>query len=140
MDDPGQAAARLAARRDEERGRLAGLAGRIARGWANRLGVGEGAVEWVAVRGGARAPLSAGPGAAVLWLDGGAGVAFVLAAPGVADLLFVVRGGGEGYSVNISNSARPWDPGRRLGLRPDRPGDLKRLLEAAARYARGAAP
>jgi hypothetical protein len=140
MDDPGQAAARLAARRDEERGRLAGLAGRIARGWADRLGVGEGAVEWVAVRGGARAPLSAGPGAAVHWLDGGAGVAFVLAAPGVADLLFVVRGRGEGYSVNISNSARPWDPGRRLGLRPDRPGDLKRLLEAAARYARGPTP
>src|SRR5262249_59771377 len=112
------------------------VAGGIGGGWADRRGVGEGAAEWVAVRGGARAPLSAGPGAAVHWLEGGAGVAFVLAARGVADLLFVVRGRGEGYSVNISNSARPWDPGHRLGLRPDRPGDLERLLDAAARYGR----
>jgi len=136
MDEPRQEAARHAARRDEEKGRLIGLAGRIAHGWADKLGVARDTVEWVAVRGAARTPLSAGVADSIHWLDGDAGIAFVLAAPGVMDLLFVVRGRGVAYWVNLSNNARPWDPGERLGLRADCQGDVKRLLDAAARYVR----
>src|SRR4051812_44646442 len=88
---------------------LGGLAGGIARGWADKWGGGKDALEWVAARGPARAPISAE--APLHWLDGDAGVAFGLAAPGVTDLLFVVRGRGGAYQVSLSNNARPWEPG-----------------------------
>jgi hypothetical protein len=137
MDDPRQEAAGQCSRRDEEKDRLVSLARRIADGWADKLGLGKGAVEWVAVRGAARA--SATAEGLLHWLDGGAGIAFVLAAPGVMDLLFVVRARGRAYWVTISDHARPWTPGDRLGVRPDRLGDMRQLLDAAARYVRRAA-
>jgi hypothetical protein len=94
-------------------------------------------VEWVAVRGTERAPVTASN--LIHWLDGSAGIAFVLTAPGVMDLLFVVRARGPDYRVSISDHARPWDPGDRLGVRPDRLGDMRQLLDAAAKYVRRAA-
>lgn len=133
MDDPGHEAARP----DERKGRLSELALRIADGWADKLGLGKDALEWVAVRGTARASVTASN--LLHWLDGGAGVAFVLAAPGVMELLFVVRARGQAYWVSISDNARPWDRGGGLGVRPDRLGDMRRLLDAAAKFVRRAA-
>src|SRR5262245_45329425 len=95
MDDPRQEAAGQGSRRDEEMGRLIRLSRRIADGWADKLGLGKDAVEWVAVGGTARAPASTE--GLVHWLNGGAGIAFVLAAPGVMELLFVVRARGQAY-------------------------------------------
>src|SRR5215218_7157770 len=104
MDETRLAAARQTARFVQQKGGLVEVAGRIAHGWADKLGVGKDAVEWVAVGGTARAPISSGGEAPVHCLEGGAGIAFVLAAPGVIDLLFVVRGAGGAYSVSISNN------------------------------------
>jgi hypothetical protein len=133
MDDPGHEAAR----RDERKVRLTELALRIADGWADKLGLGKDVVEWVAVRGTERAPVTASN--LIHWLDGGAGIAFVLAAPGVMELLFVVRARGQAYWVSISDNARPWDPGDGLGVRPGRLADMRRLLDAAAKFVRRAA-
>lgn len=139
MDETRLAAARQTARFVQQKGGLVELAGRIAQGWADKLGVSRDAVEWVTVGGTARAPLPPGGEAPVHCLDGGAGVAFILAAPGVIDLLFVVRARGAAYWVSISNNARPWDAGERHGLRPGYVTDMRLLMEAVARYARRAA-
>ena len=132
MGESGQAAeAGRIARREQEIGKLSDLAGRIAHGWAERLGLGKDVVEWVAIDGGSRLAVSALATPPLHWLGGDAGVAFVLAAPGVIGLLFVVRASGGSYWVNVSNSARPADSGERHGVRLERGGDVKRLLEAA---------
>src|SRR5262245_15651959 len=113
------------------------LARRIAHGFADRIGAGTAGVEWVAVVGDARGPALGPDGPRVHRLQGGAG-AFVLSAPGVPDLLFVVRARGAAFLVNISNSSRPWDPGERHAVRPGYVTDLRLMMESAARYARRA--
>lgn len=140
MDEAQSAAARQADRVVQQKGGLVDLAGRIAHGWADRLGVGRSSVEWVAVGGTARGPLAPDAEAPVRFLEGGAGVAFVLGAPGLIDVLFVVRSRGASYWVNISSNARPWDPGERHGLRPGYLIDMRVLMDAVTRYARRAAP
>lgn len=137
MDIPGQVAEQSATRPQEPQARLIEFAEQIAHGWAEQLGVGRDAVQWVAVKGGRRTPIST-PGAQPLihQLEKDAGIAFVLGSPGVMDLLFVVTRKSASCSVNISNNARPWDQSERYAVRPDYVGDLKRFLAAANRYAR----
>jgi hypothetical protein len=51
----------------------------------------------------------------------------------------VVMGREEAYCVNISNHARPWERSEHLRVHMDHPGDRKRVLAVATRYARGGA-
>lgn len=137
MDDLGPAAGSKVAGREEEWGKLLQFAERIAQAWAEQLEVGPNVVEWVSVKGGCRTPLSATEAkTVVLRLEHEAGIAFVLGCPGMIDVLFVVTHKRTAYSVNISNSSRPWDRSERHEVRPDRVGDLKRLLTAAKKYVR----
>jgi hypothetical protein len=123
--------------REREQGQLIEFAEQIARGWAEQLKVGASGVEWVAVKGGARTPISAsGARAVILHLEHDAGIAFVLGSPGVMDLLFVVTRKSKAYSVNISNNAKPWDRSERHDVRPEYAGDMKELLVAARKYVR----
>jgi hypothetical protein len=140
MADPGKETRRRA----EEKSKMIGFAERLASAWAMTLEVGQDAVEWVAVKGGARTPVAGSTAeAGVHHLEQDAGIAFVLGAPGVMDLLFVVTPRKSGYSVSLSNHARAADLSERHIVRPDYIGDVKHLLAAAKRYARrvpGSAP
>jgi hypothetical protein len=136
MVDSGQGVG-SASLRCEEKTRLIGFAERIAAGWAVALQVGQNAVEWVAVKGGARTPVGGSSAEAVIHqLEHDAGIAFALGAPGVMDLLFVVTHRKSGYSVNISNHTKVGDSSERHIVRPDSVGDVKQLLAAAKKYAR----
>ena len=140
MDETGRPASEVTCR-DQEQKDLLAFAERVADGWAEQLGVGKGAIEWVAVKGGRRTPLpDAGAEAAVHRLEGGRGIAFVLGSPGVMDLLFVVTPRRVAFSVSISSPAWPGDRGERLDVRHGYVGDVKGLLASAERYARTATP
>ncbi len=139
MDHLRQAGVNSGARQGEEQGKLIEFAQRIAQGWADQLNLGTNGVEWVAVRGGRRTPLgSTTASAVVLPLERGNGVAFILGSPGMIDLLFVITCRSTGYSVNISNNAKPWNQSERHDVRHDYAGDMKDLLVAARRYVRRA--
>jgi hypothetical protein len=134
--DP-EATQKVEARRAVEQSKLIALAERIAAGWAEQLKLGKDVVEWVAIKGRSRAPISnAGAEAFIRQMDNQPGIAFVLGCAGVMDLLFVVSCRGALYSVNISNNARPWERSECLKVRPDVAKDMHRLLAAAERYAR----
>ncbi len=132
-----QAGVDSGARQGNEQGKLTEFARQIALEWAGQLNLGTNGVEWVAIKGGHRTPLSStAAGAFVLPLERGNGVAFILGSPGMIDLLFVVTCKSTGYSVNISNNAKPWDRSERHDVRHDYAGDMKDLLVAARRYVR----
>jgi hypothetical protein len=134
---PGPAAERIAAQRAAELDKLIRFATQIAQGWAESLAVGDKKVEWVAIQGRSRTPISGAAAAAVVHpLEHDAGIAFVLGSTGLMDLLFVVTARGGTYSVNISNHARPWEQSEHLRAHPDHAGDRQRVLRVAARYAR----
>jgi hypothetical protein len=114
---------------------MSAFALRIAHAWADQLGVSQDAVEWVAVKGACRTPVS-NPGAAIHRLENGLGIAFVLGGAGRMDLLFVVTQKRVGYSVSLSHLAMPGDPCERYDVRPDYVGDLKHLVAAAKKYVR----
>ena len=136
MKDLGQAAASSVTRR-EEQDRLIGFAEQIARKWAATLAISLDAVEWVAVKGGGRTPITGAlSGTVIHQLENDAGIAFVLGTPGVMDLLFVVSRRRNGYSVCISNNTRPADRSERIVVRPDYVGDMIYLMAAAKRYVR----
>jgi hypothetical protein len=134
--DFGQAPERIAARRIAELHKLVGFATQIAQGWAQSLQVGDENVVWVAMKGHSRTPISGAAVEAIHQLENGVGIAFVLGCTGVVDLLFVVMGRGETYSVNISNHARPWERSEHLRVHLEHAGDRNRLFAVATRYAR----
>jgi hypothetical protein len=135
MDNLEQVPASGAAGHGETQARLMAFAERIAQGWADELGVGKDAVEWVAIQGGCRTPvLNARAEDVIHLLEKDTGIAFILGSPGMMDLLFVVTVRGAAYSVNVSNNAKPWDRSERRAVRPDRVGDVKHLLAVVRRY------
>src|SRR5262245_33443847 len=120
MSDPEQAAQSGAIREDDPHGQMIAFALRVAHAWPDQLGVSRDTVEWVAVKGGCRTPISNTGGSAVIHrLENGLGIAFVLGGAGVMDLLFVVRRKRLGYSVSLSHLAMPGDPCERHDVRPD---------------------
>lgn len=136
MDEQGRAASEPTRDGQEQRDLMA-FAERLADGWAEQLGVGRAAVEWLAVGAMCRTPLpDAGADAAVHWLEGGRGIAFVLGCAGVTDLLFVVTSRRLAFAVSVSDHARPAVRGERRDVRHGYPADEKALLVAAERYAR----
>jgi 3-oxoacyl-[acyl-carrier-protein] synthase-3 len=135
-NDCGQAAERVATRGAAELPRLIGFATEIAQGWAQSLEVGDEKIVWVALEGHSRTPISSAAAEGIHQLENGTGIAFVLGCTGVMDLLFVVSGRGETYSVNISNHAKPWERSEHLRLHLDHAGDRNRVLAVATRYAR----
>jgi hypothetical protein len=137
--DVGQEAERVATRCAAELHKLIAFATQIAHGWAQSMQVGDEKVAWVAITGHSRTPISGAAAEAIHQLENGAGIAFVLGCTEVMDLLFVVSGRGETYSVNISNHAKPWEPSEHLRVHLDHAGDRKRVLSVATRYARRAA-
>ena len=135
MDDPGHAAPTGVNRDDDQYSQMLAFALRVAHAWADQLRVSPDAVEWVAIRGRCRTPVSKTTGSSFIQrLENGLGIAFVLGSAGVMDLLFVVTRKRVGYSVSMSHHALPGDRCERHDVRPDFVGDLKHLLASAKKY------
>jgi hypothetical protein len=139
--EPTGAAERIAALREAELNKLIAFATEIAQGWSASLKDGDERVVWIAIKGQSPMPASSGAADAIIHqLEHDAGIAFVLRIAEMRELLFVVAGRGDTYSVNISNYARPWERSEHLRVHLDHQGDRKRVLTVATRYARHGGP